>query len=179
MADPVKALLGWMQMGLLVAGLVALFSGRWLVVLGAWALAGLVGLAGNRLVRGVEGVSSSGRDAMIALPRAIDLLRRGEYRAATGMSRSAVTDFRMGGDRNFLPIALTIHAVTLTATRDTDGASKALLEASRLLDTMPPARAAEVMGLRQVHAHVRRELRSGVPNPSRFVDDFLAFNDAA
>lgn len=174
-----KALLGFVQMGCLVAGLVAMFNGRWLVGIGAWVFAGLVGLAGNRVVRGVEGISDTGRDAMRAIPRAIELLRRGEYRAATGMSCSAVTDFRIGGDKTLLPIALTVHAVTLAATRDTAGAEKALMEASRLLDAMPAGLAAEATEVRQVHTLVRRELRNGVPDPSRFVEDFLAFNDAA
>ena len=116
-----KALLGLVQMGSLVAGLVALFNGRWLIVIGCAVFAGLVGLAGNRLVRGVEGISESGRDAMRAIPRAIELLRKGEYRAATGMSRSAVTSLRIGGDKALLPLALTIHAAALAATRDAAG----------------------------------------------------------
>ena len=171
-----KALLGWVQMGSLVAGLVALFNGRWLIVIGCWVFAGLVGLAGNRLVRGVEGISESGRDAMRAIPRAIELLRQGEYRAATGMSRSAVTSLRIGGDKALLPLALTIHAVALAATRDAAGAEKALMEASILFDAMPPSLAAEATEVRQLHALVRRELRNGVPSPSRLVEDFLALD---
>lgn len=157
----------------------ALFNGQWLVLIGAWLFAGLIGLAGNRLVRGVDGVSQLGQDAMRNIPGTVELLRRGQYGAANGMSRSAVTSFRMGGDKALLPIALTLHAVTLAATRDTAGAEKALTEAASLFDRMPPGLAQEVAEVREVHGFVRRELRKGVPDPSRFVEEFLAFNDAA
>jgi hypothetical protein len=173
----VKALFGLIQMACVVGGFVALFNGQWLVLTGAWVAAGLVGLAGNRLVRGVDGVSQTGRDAMASIPRAIELLRRGEYRAATGVTRSAVSSFRMGGDKTLLPIALTVHAVALAGIRDVAGAEKAISEASRLFDAVPAALAAEATEMRQVHASVRRELQDGVPDPSRLVENFLAFND--
>ena len=172
-----KGLFGLIQIACLVGGFVALFNGQWLVLIGAWVAAGLVGLAGNRIVRGIDGVSETGREAMASISRAIELLRRGEYRAATGVTRSAVSNFRLGGDKNLLPIALTVHAVALASTRDVVGAENAISEASRLFDKVPAALAAEASEMRQVHASVRRELQNGVPDPHRLVEDFLTFND--
>src|SRR4051812_3702556 len=121
-----KALFGLLQLACAVGGIVALFHGQWLLLIAAWIAAGLVGLFGARAVRGVDGISESGRQALGAIPRAVELLRRGEYRAATGVTRSAVTGFRMGGDKSLLPVALTLHAVALASTRDLTGAEKAL-----------------------------------------------------
>jgi hypothetical protein len=168
-----------LQVAGLVGGVVALFNGQWLAVIGAWLFAGLIGLAGNRMVKGVEGISQFGQDALPNIPRTVELLRRGDYDAAKGMSRAAVNSFRMGGDKELLPIALTMHAVTLAATRDIAGAENAIAEAGRLFDRMPPALAAQLDEVRELHAFVGRALRNGVPDPSRFVQEFLTFNDAA
>lgn len=173
-----KPLLGWLQTAGLIGGVVALFNGQWVAMVGSWLFAVLVGLAGDRLVRSAEGLSQSGQDAMGAIPRTIELLRQGQYAQARGTSRSAVTSFRMGGDKQLLPIALTLHAVTLAANRDIEGADNALTEAARLFDNMPAGLAEEAADIRELHALVRREVRTGVPDPSGFVERFLALNAA-
>jgi hypothetical protein len=174
----VKTVLGLLQFGCMLGGFIALFNGQWLAMVGAWVAAGLIGLAGNRVVRAAEGISETGREAVADVSRAIELLRRGEFGAATGVTRSAVTGFRMGGDKDLLPIAMTVHAVSLASIRDVSGAEQALTEASGMLRSLPPELAAELPDMRHMHALVQRELQNGVPDPSRLVAEFLALNDA-
>lgn len=173
-----KGLIGLLQLACLVGGVVALFNGQWLLLIGAWLVAGLVGLAGNRLVRVVDGVSETGREAMSQILRAIELLRRGEYRAASGVTRSAVSSFRMGGDKNLLPIALTMHAVALASVNDAAGAEAAVIEAKGLTAALPPALQADAEDFREIQGLVERELRKGLPDADGLVREFLAFNDA-
>ncbi|WP_395243501.1 hypothetical protein ACGGZK_15410 [Agromyces sp. MMS24-K17] len=173
-----KTFLGFLQVGSGIGGLIALFNGQWGLTILAWGFALLIGYLGNRMVRAVEGVSQTGREALGGVSQSIDLLRRGEYRSALGVSRSTVSSFRMGGDKAFLPIALTIHAVALGATGDVQGARRAAQEADDGFRRLPPMLAADADEMREVLAVVRRELDRGVPDPSGLVEKFLAFNDA-
>lgn len=169
-----KALFGLLQIGLGVVGVIALINGKWLWMIGAWVAAGLVGLAGNRAVRSVEGISELGRDAARNLDRAVDLLRRGDYPAAAGVTRSAVRDFRIGGDKVLLPLAMTLHAVALTSVRDVPGARQATVEAADRLRHLPPALANERAVLQQTLTVLQRQLNMGVPDSAAMVAEALA-----
>ncbi len=173
-----KALIGLFQFACLGGGVVALFNGQWLGMIGSWLLAGLVGVAGNRLVRRVDGVSETGRQAMSQIPRSIELLRRGECRAASGVTRSMVSNFRMGGDKYLLPFAQTIHDVALASVNDAAGAETAVTEAKRLTAVLPPIPQVDVEVLREMQGLVERELRKGLPDADSLVREFLALDDA-
>lgn len=169
-----KPLLGMLQMACFIGAGVALFSGQWLLVAAALVSAGLVGLVGNRLTRAVDGISDTGREALAHIPQAMELLRREQYQAAMGLTSGVVTDIRLGGDKALLPPALTLHAVALASVGDARGAEKAVQEASRLTQSLPPAVAAEADGIRHIQQMVRRELALGLPDPKAMVRAVLA-----
>lgn len=173
-----KALLGFIQMGSIIAGVVALFSGMWLTAVGALVFAGLVGIAGDRIVRRIDGISVAGRDAMGFTHRALGELERGDYQQAVGSSRAAVRHFRMGGEKALLPFALTVHAAALAATRDVRAAEATLTEASMALNNVPLALATETRELRESQALLHMEIRNGVPDPARLVADFLEIEES-
>lgn len=172
-----KALLGFIQIALGIAGIVALFNGQWLAMIGAWVVAFLIGVIGSRVTRHIEGVSEHGRDAIGGMSRALELLRRGEYLSASGATRSQVQALRIGGDKELLVLALTLHAVALASIRDLSGARKALVEASDRYQALPLAMAQEFPEMRRVHALLQREIAQGVPNPSGMVGEFFELTD--
>ena len=86
-----KGFLGLLQIGLGIAGLVALFNGQWLAMIGAWVVAALIGFAGSRLVRRTEGVSEAGRQWGVGdMERGVELLLKGDYTSASRETASAV-----------------------------------------------------------------------------------------
>lgn len=172
-----KSALGCLQLILWGGGIVALFNAQWIAMIACWVAAALVGFAGNQMVRLAQGVSQSGQDAIGNVNRSVTLLERGEYESAVGATRALVSGFRSGGDKQLLPLALTFHSVALGAARDVPGARRALDEAARGLRMMPREFADEVAELRHVHQTIERELDRGVPDPSRLVAEFLAWND--
>lgn len=131
------------------------------------------------MVRKSEGISETGREAMGKVGESVDLLRAGQFQAATGVTRSAVSDFRLGGDRLLLPIALTTHAVALAAVRDLKGSQAAIREANVGLSAVPIALQSDGEVFREVLDLVQRALDNGVPDPQRLIDDFFAINDAS
>lgn len=173
-----RAIFGLLQLGCLVASVLALIKGEWLIAAGAFAGAGVSGLIGNQAVRKAEGVSETGREGIGKVGEAIELLRAGRFQAASGVTRSAVSDFRLGGDRLLLPIALTVHAVALASVRDVDGSQTAIDEATRAFRTVPPELQADSEVFLEVLELAQREVGNGVPDPTGFVADFLALNDA-
>lgn len=181
-----RALLGLIQIGCAIYGIVALIGGRWLLGIGFWVAAGLVGVVGNRLTRAIYGVSETGRDVPRKVSHAMDLLERREYRIAAGVARSAVSDARLGGDKALLPITLTIHAVALACQRELSEAQQVLFRARDALTqtrnqlNSPQLALFEMEEmLEQTHRLVQRAIDDGVPDPSRLAADFLALNRAA
>ena len=179
-----KGLLGLIQLACVIGGVVAVFNGRWPLLIVGWVAAGGIGLVGSRMVKHATGISESGREVLAngTIASAIDLLRTGNYSAAMGLTRSAVQSFRMGGDKDFLPIVLTLHAVALAALRDIAGAHRALDDAVDTLQSLSPATrsafASELAEMQQIHVLLRRELRNGVLDPRRMVEDFITLNEA-
>lgn len=173
-----KTFLGVLQVGSLIAGLVALLDGKWFLAGVAAVFAFVIGYVGSHMVRHMEGVSQFGQDAFGDFSRSIESLRRGNWQSAVGTARSAVSSFRIGGDAALLPVALTLYSVALAATRDIDGARKIADDADRRFRQVPAEFASEVSEMRHVLMLVRRELDRGVPDPSRLVAEFLALNDA-
>ena len=57
-------------------------------------------------------------------------------------------------------------------------AQKALDEASVLLRRLPAEHASEVDDMLRMHRMVRAEIARGVPNPTRFVAEFLSLQAA-
>lgn len=172
-----KAFLGFIQIGLGIVGIVALVNGQWLGMIAAWAVGFGVGYLGNRAVRATDGISQLGQDALGNVDRAIDLLRRGEFRAASGVTRSTISSFRMGGDKRLMPMALALHAVALASSQDLSGARRALQESREYLGFTPRGVSAEADELRQLHALIQREIESGVKDPELLVAGFLDWND--
>lgn len=171
-----KGFLGLLQIGLGIAGLVALFNGQWLAMIGAWGVAALIGFAGSRLVRRAEGVSEAGRQWGVGdMERGVELLLKGDYTSASRETASAVKTFRMGGDFGLIIMALTAHAVALAARHDLDGARTALVEASDRYQKLPVYQAEMAPGLSQLHSTLQRELAHGVPDPSGLVSEFSRF----
>lgn len=174
----VRAFLGLVQIGLGIGGVIALINGQWMWMVLAWGAAGLTGFFGNLMVRATEGISEGGQAAINDIPRALELLRQGQYSSAKGVTRAAVASFRMGGDKTLLPIALTVHAVALASLREVSDSRKALDEASELFRRLPPALAADLDDMQHLLTLVRQELDLGVPDPDGLVADVITFNDA-
>lgn len=173
-----RALLGFMQIGLGIGGLVALFNGQWIAMIAAWGGAFLIGFIGNRMTRSLNGVSDSAYESMQNIPQAVEQIRGGNYRAAEGLSLGAVNAFRMGGDKALLPMALLVRAVALGAGEKYEPARKAIDEAERSSRT-PPVQHKELFDeFRPMILHVQQELNSARPSSRRLVSDFLAMNDA-
>lgn len=171
-----KSLLGLIQIGLGIAGLVALVNGQWLTMVGCWVGGLVVGVLGNRAVRAAEGLSETGRGALQTVPEVIEALRRGERQRALGLSNSAVRDFRMGGDKPLLMLALTLQAVTFAGTGAMDKARAALSESRQRLGELPYAAAREAGEIEKLHAILAEELSKHSPNGDRIVSRFLEYN---
>lgn len=172
-----RALFGFMQIGLGIGGFVALFNGQWLVMILCWVGGFLVGWLGNHVVRVMMGVSQAGQDAMGNLPRALEQISSGNYVAAEGTSLGAVNAFRMGGDRAFLPMALTLRAVALGANGKFDQARAAVNEAE-VLSRGGSQQLQEIQAeIRPLILVVQSELRTPVPDSQRLVKRFLELND--
>lgn len=131
-----QALFGFLQLGLGVIGLIALFNGRWLVVILCWAGALFVGFIGGRIVRRVEGISEGGRLGIGNMGQAIQQLEQGNYAAANRLMVSPVTQFEFGGDNGLLPMALAIQSVTQVAVGKNEAARKTIADARYQLTSM-------------------------------------------
>lgn len=174
-----KAFLGFLQVGLGIAGVVALFKGEWLALALCWIGAWLVGLVGNRLVGMKEGISQGGRESIAVLDEAIQLLRSGRYVAAEGHVRSAVTQFKLGGDKELLTMGLVVLAVAQGANGKFDAAKKSAAEAkSRLRNPSSgfygTREADEILAILTA---LERELRGSSPNVDPIVRALLDFEE--
>lgn len=167
-----RALFGLLQLGLGIGGLVALLNGQWLITVLTWLGAFLIGLLGSRLVRSATGVSQIGNDAVQNIPRAIEQLRAGNYRAAEGLSLGAVNAFRLGGDQALLPMALLIRAVALGANKKFEPAKELANDAERLSRNIP-----DYADIRPIFLQIQRELSAPQPDSYRLVAEFLVMND--
>lgn len=173
-----RAFLGFLQIACGIGGVIALFNGQWLAMVGAWTTAFVIGLVGVRATKAVNGISDMGRESIGSVPQTIDLIRRGAYTQAEGVSLGAVNSFRIGGDRHFLPIALTVRAVALGANGKFDAARKAADEAELLSRNTPARIPGGYDEIRPVILAVQRELRSSTPSSACVVSVFLAANEA-
>lgn len=178
----VKAFFGLLQMGLGVFGIIALFNGRWLVVILCWAGALLVGFIGGLIVRRVEGISEGGRQVLGNISSAIHQLEQGNYTAADGLMVSPVSQFKFGGDNGLLPMALAIQSVTQAAVGKNDAARKTIADALSRLTNMPRVAAHEEAEMREAQEGIREVLtivESGISrgsSPESIVREFLAYN---
>ena len=172
-----KAFLGFIQVGLGIGGLVALFNGQWLALFLCWGGGFLVGLLGSRATRAIEGVSQGGQEALGNIGAAIEQLRQGRYDSANGLVMGAVSQFRIGDDKDLLVSALTLQSVTMAAVGKPNAAHKAASEAKQRLTNLPSAMALETDDLRMILSLVDSELSRG-SKPDRIVRKFLEFNDA-
>jgi len=179
----VKAFFGFLQVGLGVIGLIALFNGRWLVVILCWAGALLVGFIGGRIVRRVEGISEGGRQVIGNMGQAIQQLEQGNYLAANGLMVSPVSQFKFGGDNGLLPMALAIQSVTQAAVGKNEAARKTIADARYRLTNMPRVPAHEEAEMRELQEQIQEVLsivETGISrgsSPDRIVREFLAYND--
>ena len=153
-----KALLGLLQAGLVIGGIVAAFNGQWLLLIVGLAGAFVVGWLGNRATRAVEGISESGRDAVRMLRDAERLINDGNYRSAVGSARGALNGLRMGGDKDLLPFAYSTLAVALATTGDIEGSRRALNDVEATTRNVRPELRDEVDDLRALGLDLRREL---------------------
>ncbi|NUT72743.1 hypothetical protein [Pseudarthrobacter sp. C4D7] len=173
-----RAFLGFLQIACGIGGVIALFNGQWLAMVGALTTAFVIGLVGVRATKAVNGISDLGFEAIGSVSQAVDLIRRGAYTQAEGVSLGAVNSLRFGGDRHFLPIALTVRAVALCANGKFDAARMAADEAEAL-SRNPPARSPGGYDeIRPMILAVQRELRSSTPSSGRVVLEFLAAEEA-
>lgn len=173
-----RALFGFLQFALGIGGLIALFNGQFLSMIAAWLGAFLVGWVGNRIVRGLMGVSQSGQDAIPDLRVAMRELSQEKFSSAEGSSRAAVSAFRAGGDKALLPVALLVSAVALGANAKFDLARKAIDESEHLLRTGSP-RLQEANGeLLPVVLQIQRELHAYQPSSPRLVAHFHEWNQS-
>lgn len=172
-----KAFLGFIQAGLGIGGLIALFNGQWLALFLCWGGGFLVGLLGSRATRAIEGVSEGGREASRNIGDAIEQLRQGRYDSANGLVMAAVSQFRIGGDKGLLVVALTLQSVTMAAVGKSSAAHKAAIEAKQRLTNLPSAMALETEELRMILSVVDSEISSG-SEPDRIVRKFLELTDA-
>lgn len=171
-----RVLFGFLQVGMGVGGLIALFNGQWLWMILAWAGAFLVGFRGNRMTRSLNGVSDSAYESLANIPQAIDQIRAGNFQSAAGLSLGAVNSFRLGGDKALLPMALVVRAVALGGGGKFDQARKAADEAERLSTSQSRQHAELLAEMRPIILQVQRELSSARPDPRRLVSEFLAMN---
>ena len=172
-----KALLGLLQAGLVIGGIIAAFNGQWLLLIAGLAGAFAVGWLGNRATRAVEGISESGRDAVGALREAERLIRDGNYRSAVGSARGALNGLRMGGDKDFLPFAYSTLAVALAATGDVEGSRRALNDVDVTAANVRPELREEVDDLRRLGLDLRRELDRRPFGPERFMAVYAKWNE--
>ncbi len=170
-----KSLLGLIQIGLGIAGLVALVNGQWLTMVGCWVGGLVVGVLGNRAVRATEGLSETGRGALQTVPQVIEALRR-EERWGARPSNSAVRDSPHGWDKPLLMLALTLQAVTFAGTGAMEKARAALSESRERLGELPYAAAREAGDIEKLHAILAEELSKDSPNGDRIVFRFLEYN---
>jgi archaellum component FlaG (FlaF/FlaG flagellin family) len=153
-----KALLGLMQLGLVIGGIIAAFNGQWLLLIAGLVGAFVVGWLGARATRAVEGISESGRNAVGMLHQAERLIRDGNYRSAVGSARGALNGLRIGGDKDILPFAHSTLAVALAGSGDVEGARRALSDADVTAANVRLELREEVDDLRTLGLDLRREL---------------------
>lgn len=172
-----RAFLGFLQFALGLGGIIALFNGQFVAMILAWLGALGVGLIGNRVVRGVMGVSQSGQDAISSIPATLHLIEEGQYSAAEGHALGAVNAFRFGGDKALLPMALLLYAVALGANSKFDQARRAIDEADSIF-LSSPAKLRELNDeIRPAIVQVKRELHSPQPDAKHLVSQFLELNE--
>ncbi|MBC9953793.1 hypothetical protein ICM05_03885 [Leucobacter sp. cx-42] len=180
-----KAFFGFLQFVLGAVGLFALFNGQWVAVLICWAGAGFVGFIGGRLVRRVEGVSEGGRQVLQSIGQAVQKLEIGDYDAANGLMASAVFQFKAGGDKGLLVLALSLQAVTKAAVGDYDAARRVIEEARYRIAHMPRGSGVDEAEMREMLAEVHVVLsivETAIfrgERPERIVQEFLEFNSEA
>ncbi|MGB3413906.1 MAG: hypothetical protein WBA28_04230 [Microbacteriaceae bacterium] len=175
-----KGCLGIIQIGLGIGGVIALLNGAWWLLLAAFGASIIIGILGSLYVKATEGVSQIGQDAIKEVGSAIQQLRQGNLAAANNLSRSAIRSFKFGGDKMLLPLALTVHAVTLAALGEIDASKKALAESSQLLKSMPVFAELDDKSqdfIDETHRFLEKALNKGVKDPARFVEKFLEIND--
>lgn len=172
-----KAILGLLQFGLVIGGIIAAFNGQWLLLIVGVAGAFAVGWLGNRATRAIEGISESGRDAVGMIHEAERLIREGNYRSAVGSARGAVNGLRMGGDRDFLPFAYSTLGVALAATGDIEGSRRALNDVDTSAGHVRPELRDEIDDLRALGLDLRRELDRRPFDHVRVLTVYSRWND--
>lgn len=168
-----KPFLGLLQLALGVGGIIALFNGEWLLMIGAWVAAMLIGLAGNRAVKSSEGVSQTGQDSFPDLDHALEALEKRNYSGAEHFARSASEGFRMGGDTVLLAFSLMIRSVAQAARGETMQAQNTFNDAERLMALMKNRGSAQFERLDSLRFVVEVELREGARDTERLVTRVL------
>lgn len=173
-----KALVGFLQVGLIIGGIVAAFNGQWLLLLAGLACAYAVGWLGNRATRAVEGISESGSDGIVALREAGRLLDEKNYRAALGSARGAVNMLKLSGDKDFLPLAYLTLAVSLAGLGDLDSTRRALSDLDAIAPRVRPEMQEDVEELRELAVALRHELDRHPFDETRFMTVYQDWNQA-
>jgi hypothetical protein len=172
-----KALLGFLQVGLVIGGIIAALNGQWVLLIVSLAGAFAIGWLGNRATRAVEGISESGRDAVAMLYAAEQHIRDGDYRAAVGSARGAVNGLRLGGDKDFLPFAYSTLGVALAATGDIEGSRRALNDVDACARNVRPDLRDDANDLCTLGHELRRELDRRPFDPDRVLKAYSRWNE--
>lgn len=174
-----KALLGLMQGGLVIGGIIAAFNDQWLLLIAGLVGAFVVGWLGDRATRAVEGISESGRDAVGKLHQAQRLIHDGNYRSAVGIARGALNGLRMGGDKDYLPFAYLTLAVALAGSGDVEGSRRALNDVDVTAANVRPELREEVVDdLRTLGLDFRRQLDRRPFDSEQFMAVYTKWNRA-
>lgn len=175
--ETMRTFLGFAQLGLGIWGLVGLLNGSWMTTIVAWGLLLVVSIIGVRLTKFTNGgVSDMAGDAASAMYRAGEALRNSDLSAARTHSQTAINALRIGGDKDMLPMALTMRAVALGGSGRWGEAKQDMGECRTILNRMDVAKRSYISELDEVFDTVEREVRNPSPSSVRLVAAFNRLN---